>query len=256
MVNLVLFGLGRAGRIHYNNIINDRNLNLKYVVEHNDISNLILSDVKWVKDSDLNIDNILKEKDIDAIIVASPTFTHYKLIKQGLKYNKHIFVEKPIVNDYEKIIECFDEAKNKNLVLFVGYNRRFDPTIMNIKERIDNNEIGLVNYALTISRDYPYPIVKHEEARSKAHAIATEMSAKVAEEAELKRSKLEAELIAESEKAEDRIASARQAALDSVWDVAAEVTKDITVKLTGLAADDKQISAALNKAAKGSADAW
>lgn len=94
-----------------------------------------------------------------------------------------------------------------------------------------------------------------EEARSKAHAIATEMSAKVAEEAELKRSKLEAELIAESEKAENRIASARQAALDSVRDVAAEVTKDITVKLTGLAADDKQISAALNKAAKGSADA-
>ena len=45
----------------------------------------------------------------------------------------------------------------KNLKLFVGYNRRYDPIISNIKKRIEDNEIGFVNYALTISRDYPYP---------------------------------------------------------------------------------------------------
>ena len=89
-----------------------------------------------------------------------------------------------------------------------------------------------------------------EEARSKAHSIAADMASKVVQEADEKRTEIEAKLLIESEKAENRIANARQAALDNVRDVAAEVTKEITSKLTGLTADDEKITAALNKVAR------
>merc|ERR1711871_1883893 len=75
----------------------------------------------------------------------------------GLNKNKHVFVEKPITHNFDEINKCFNLSKEKNLILLVGYNRRFDPIISNIKLKIDNEEIGNINYALTISRVYPIP---------------------------------------------------------------------------------------------------
>lgn len=159
-MNLAIFGLGRAGKIHYNNVVNSKFFNVKYIID--DITSKdIKENIKYVNTDDTHsIQNLLSDKQINAVIISSPTDTHYNIIKLCLNYNKHIFVEKPIVNDYQEISECFDLAKEKNLILFVGYNRRYDPKIMDIKKRIDSNEIGFINYALTISRDYPYPSEK------------------------------------------------------------------------------------------------
>ena len=158
MINLVIFGLGRAGKIHYQNAFNSELFKIKYVVDVQDISNYVDKEIEVVNfKDDKMISNIMNDSSVHAIIIASPTDTHYTLIKLAIKYNKHIFVEKPIVSDYQQIKECFELAEQKKLKLFVGYNRRYDPKIMEIKGKIDNNEIGFVNYALTISRDYPYP---------------------------------------------------------------------------------------------------
>ena len=158
VLNVILSGFGRAGRIHYKNLMSNSNFRLTHIIEMYDISSEIPEMVKYVNYNDKeSINNIFKDNKISCIIVASPTLTHYELIMKGLENNKHIFVEKPIVEDYEQIKECFDLSEKKNLKLFVGYNRRYDPIISNIKKRIEDNEIGFVNYALTISRDYPYP---------------------------------------------------------------------------------------------------
>ena len=155
MINIALFGYGRAGKIHYNNSINNSNINLKYLVELNDVSNIIDKNVKYVNYENINV--IFEDEKLDAVIITTPTKTHYEIIINCLNHNKHVFIEKPITEDKEEITKCFELAKNKNLVLFVGYNRRYDNTIQNIKNKISNNEIGKINYALTISRDYPYP---------------------------------------------------------------------------------------------------
>ena len=153
----ILFGFGRAGKIHYKNILNKKIFNLTHIIELKDISGII-KNVKYVNFNDqTSINNLFLTEDFQCVIIASPTKTHYEIIKLALKHNKHVFVEKPITNDYNQIIECFNIAKEKNLVLFVGYNRRFDPKIKSIYNEIRNNKIGKVNYALTISRDYPYP---------------------------------------------------------------------------------------------------
>lgn len=154
----ILFGFGRAGKIHYHNLINNKNLKLTHIIEMYDISEEINKDIQYINyQNKEEINKILGNNNIKFIIIASPTSIHYELIMLGLQNNKHVFVEKPITENYEEIQKCFELAKEKNLKLFVGYNRRYDPKIKNIKKRIDNNEIGKVNYALTISRDYPYP---------------------------------------------------------------------------------------------------
>jgi inositol oxygenase len=162
MVNKVaLFGYGRAGKIHFNNLLNHSNFKLSYVIELLDISDIlekINPNIKYINfNNNKKLQEIINDKEIKAFIIASPTSTHYELVKLGLNNNKHIFVEKPLTDNYEEINECFELSKKNNLILFVGYNRRFDPTLMKIKEQVDNNDVGKINYVLTISRDYPYP---------------------------------------------------------------------------------------------------
>lgn len=157
-MEVILFGYGRAGKIHYKNIIDNPKFKLTHIIDAKDISQEINSTINLIYDWEYEkINHVLKNDSIKAIIVATPTKTHYQIIKKGLSNNKHIFVEKPIADDLDQINECFNLADKNNLILFVGYVRRFDPTIEKIKNQINNNQIGKLNYALTISRDYPYP---------------------------------------------------------------------------------------------------
>lgn len=154
----ILFGFGRAGLIHYKNMLNHKDLKLSYVVEAVDISSKLTDGIRYVNVNDHEqVDQILSASKIKAVIIASPTKTHYELVMKSLSYHKHVFIEKPLVDELEQINNCFDLAEKNNLILSVGYNRRYDPTIQQIKSRIDAQEIGPVRYALTISRDYPYP---------------------------------------------------------------------------------------------------
>ena len=154
----ILFGFGRAGLIHYKNLLDHPYLKLSHVIEAIDISSKLLDEIKYININDQgSVDRVLSDPEIKAVIIASPTKTHYELIIKSLSYHKHVFIEKPLVDDLEQINNCFELAEKNNLILSVGYNRRYDPKIQDIKSRIDAQEIGPVKYALTISRDYPYP---------------------------------------------------------------------------------------------------
>lgn len=155
-MDIVIFGCGRAGKIHIKNILNDERFNIKYIVDpvvnQLNLNNIDLSE-KIITDESI----VWKDNNIKMVIIASPTIFHYQLIKDSLNNNKNVLVEKPVSSNKEEIIECYNLAKNKNLVLLAAFNRRFDPSLIDVKNRIDNGEIGKVNYALTISRDYPCP---------------------------------------------------------------------------------------------------
>ena len=157
-MNIIILGLGRSGKIHYKNAVNSNFFNVKYIIDSKDISDYNYKETKYIdfNNQDL-VEDAIKDEDIKAVFISSPTSTQYDIIQLSLTHNKHVFIESSIINDYDRISECFDLANEKNLILFIGYNRRYDPKIIDIKKRIDNNEIGFINYAITISRDYPYP---------------------------------------------------------------------------------------------------
>ena len=63
---------------------------------------------------------IFADKEIDAVIIATPINTHYNLVKKALLSKKHVFVEKPISSTLSKAEELIKIAKKNNLLLFVG----------------------------------------------------------------------------------------------------------------------------------------
>ena len=162
MLNIALFGYGRIGKVHFYNILNNTNLNLKWVCDYNPKISFEVLDEKYryslekIKiTTDSNI--VLNDKTIDCVIICTPTSSHYDLIKRALILGKHVFVEKPLSQSLEEIKECYNIAESNKLNLLVGYNRRFDSVIQNLKKKVDEGAIGKVNYIMTISRDFPYP---------------------------------------------------------------------------------------------------
>lgn len=153
-LRVAVCGYGRAGTIHVRNVQaqHDR-FTLAYVVEPCDLpSDIELGRARHVR-------RLTDEvwQGIDALIVATPTPTHEQLVCDALRRNKHVFVEKPLVHGSSPTRTCFALAREHQRVLFVGYNRRFDPTLQAVARQLHRGDIGQVHTALTISRDYPYP---------------------------------------------------------------------------------------------------
>lgn len=89
---------------------------------------------------------LLKDKNIDAVAIATPVFTHYKLVKEALEAGKHVLVEKPLttsVSEAEKLIEA---AARKNLVLLVDHTYIYTDSVRKIKNLLDNNHLGDMYY--------------------------------------------------------------------------------------------------------------
>ena len=96
--------------------------------------------------SNTSYDEILKIKDIDAIVIATPANTHYRLVKQALLHDKHVLVEKPITYDVAEAEELIDLSKKHKKTLMVGHTFEFNPAVIRIKQLIDSGDLGKVYY--------------------------------------------------------------------------------------------------------------
>ena len=94
-----------------------------------------------VKDS-VTFKSVLKDKKIDAVLIATPHNTHSQITRDALVAGKHVFCEKPGSITAKELKENIKLAKSKNLVYKVGYNYRFHAGFRRAKARFDNREIG------------------------------------------------------------------------------------------------------------------
>ena len=69
---------------------------------------------------------IIHDPEIDAVLICSSTDTHSPISIEAIKAGKHVFCEKPIDHDVEKIMEVIKALEGTNIKYQVGFNRRFD----------------------------------------------------------------------------------------------------------------------------------
>jgi len=98
-------------------------------------------------------DDILGDKAIDAVLICTSTDTHADLIVRAAKTGKHIFCEKPIALELDKIDTALAAAKAAGVQLQVGFNRRFDSNFLRVRQAVANGEIGKPSLMHIISRD-------------------------------------------------------------------------------------------------------
>ncbi|MBA3986570.1 MAG: Gfo/Idh/MocA family oxidoreductase [Flavobacteriales bacterium] len=83
--------------------------------------------------------DILTNKEINTVFIATPHNSHASYVMDALKAGKNVFVEKPLAMNYEEldaVKKAYDEGNSK---LMVGFNRRFSPVVVKIKEEFKNN---------------------------------------------------------------------------------------------------------------------
>jgi len=98
-------------------------------------------------------EEILDDRTIDAVLICTPTPTHADLIVKAAEAGKHIFCEKPIALELDKIDTALAAARAAGVKLQVGFNRRFDSNFMRVRQAVASGEIGKPNLMHIISRD-------------------------------------------------------------------------------------------------------
>ena len=139
MVKIGIIGIGKWGINHLKSL---KNIDCE-IIGISDVNPEIkkIADEYQIKFY-LNYLDLLNET--EAVTIAGPTDLHYEMVKKCLQNGKHVLVEKPISLTSKQSKELITLAKNKNLVLSVGYLFRFNNSIKYIKKQIDN--IGKIQY--------------------------------------------------------------------------------------------------------------
>jgi myo-inositol 2-dehydrogenase/D-chiro-inositol 1-dehydrogenase len=151
MLEIVQFGAGRIGQIHASNIAAMKDVRLRYVVDVNAEAAQKLAARYGARVATER--EAFADRGVGAVLIASSTDTHARLAIEAARAGKAIFCEKPIDLSLRKVDECLREVDKAGVAMFVGFNRRFDPSFSALKQRLDAGEIGPVEQVVISSRD-------------------------------------------------------------------------------------------------------
>jgi predicted dehydrogenase len=89
-----------------------------------------------------NLDDLLADSNLEAIVIATPVPTHYPLAKRALEAGKHVLVEKPPAMHADEMDELVTLAEERDLTLMPGHLLLYHPGVRKLKELIDAGELG------------------------------------------------------------------------------------------------------------------
>jgi len=91
-----------------------------------------------------DVEDMLADDSVDAVVIATPVPTHYELAKRALDAGKHVLVEKPPATRAAEMDELVALAEARDLVLMPGHLLLYHPAVLKLKELIDSGELGEV----------------------------------------------------------------------------------------------------------------
>ena len=124
MINVALIGKGHWGQIYQKTLKKISEVNLFGIYTYNYINEALIN------------------KEIDAVIIATPAETHFQITKDALLSGKHVLVEKPFTTNSNDAQELIRISTENNLILQVGHIYLFHDAIIKLKELIDNGTLG------------------------------------------------------------------------------------------------------------------
>ncbi len=160
-----IIGAGRIGKVHTTSITN--------YMPHVEIKAISDVNFKAAEETAKNFGipcvyedhkKILSDPEIEAVLICSSTETHSPISIEAALAGKHIFCEKPIDHDLEKIKEVLEVVKKAKVKYQVGFNRRFDHNFKAIKSAVDQGKIGDVHIVKITSRDPEAPPIEYVES--------------------------------------------------------------------------------------------
>jgi myo-inositol 2-dehydrogenase / D-chiro-inositol 1-dehydrogenase len=153
-LKLGVIGTGRIGKVHIATLVQSvPQAEVIAIADINHDSAIEVAKSFGISSALKSHTDIINNPDIEAIIICSSTDTHARYIVEASKAGKHIFCEKPVDLSLDVIKGALIAAKNAGVKLMVGFNRRFDPNFMKIKQMVTDGKIGDPHILKITSRD-------------------------------------------------------------------------------------------------------
>ncbi len=152
MVGFAVIGCGRIGRMHARNIKAHPRAEL---VACYDVARKAAEETARELGARVagSVEEAISTAGVQAVFVASSTDTHITLITEAAKAGKAVLCEKPIDLDIARVDACWREIGGLDPLVMIGFNRRFDPSLKALRNRVQAGEIGKLELAVITSRD-------------------------------------------------------------------------------------------------------
>lgn len=147
----VLVGAGRMGEIHARNAAATPSLELRYVVDEARSNADRLASAVGARSSTL--DSALADPDVTAMIVATATDAHDVLVRTGVDGGLALLCEKPLTAEVSTSAALARMAADSCATLMVGFQKRFDPAIAELRRVLSSGLIGDLVSLSVVSRD-------------------------------------------------------------------------------------------------------
>jgi myo-inositol 2-dehydrogenase/D-chiro-inositol 1-dehydrogenase len=160
-VKIAVVGTGRMGSVHVRNISHSiPEADLVAVCDIRLEVAQAIADECGIKRVVKDFHDLLADPEIDAILIAASTNAHAYIMKDTAAAGKHIFCEKPLALELDKIDEALEAVEKAGVKLQVGFNRRFDKSFQKVREMVYSGEIGRPCLLRITSRDPEVPALE------------------------------------------------------------------------------------------------
>ena len=145
-MNIAIIGYGYWGPNLLRNFSQVNNCKVKKVSDFRSDRLVIVSKTYPGIKVSTDPDDILLSKEIDAVVISTPVFTHFSLAKKALENGKHVLLEKPMTSTIKEAEELMNLAKQKGLLLMVDHTFLYTGAVMKMKQLINEKSIGEIQY--------------------------------------------------------------------------------------------------------------
>jgi predicted dehydrogenase len=145
-VNVGVVGLGYWGPNLARNFAASDGCELTWLCDGSEQIRAKLADAFPGVRSSGEIDELLADPELDAVVLATPVPTHAELAVRVLQAGKHCFVEKPLATTVADAQRAVDAAEKAGRILMVGHLLEYHPAVTHLKELLDTGELGSLYY--------------------------------------------------------------------------------------------------------------
>ena len=151
MLRFGVLGAGRIGKVHARTIAASGKAKVAYLADALPKAAADLAAEVGAKVA--SVEEIIAAKDVDAVLIATPTPFHAEQIEAASNAGKSVLCEKPVSLSVERIEQCLKTVEKNKTTLMIGFNRRFDPSFAALQKRLREGVVGSIELATIISRD-------------------------------------------------------------------------------------------------------
>ncbi len=108
-----------------------------------------------------DLERVLADDRVDAVVIATPTDTHLEYIEACAKAGKPIYCEKPLDMTLERTDRCLEVLAAHPVPFMLGFNRRFDPQIMQLRQAVAAGALGALRMLQSTSREPAPPPISY-----------------------------------------------------------------------------------------------